>query len=345
MSNIPQEGYRLDQCSFKESEKDLIYSSFEKFKEKLKNFGLVNFWEKGTLEEIEKVSLRNLYEISNNWEKDLFSLEQISYKVLVIKEFRQLFSLIQKSKEVSIKITDQIQILEDDLRKSYSAVITNNTLFSDYFSYKEFKIALSMLTSADVVSLDSVQKLRKENIFIKLRKKIISDRSNLSILMKDSNPHVHINQLFNEDFRTYQLIRTEFYLTLCEEAFKIKIPFGKTAHTEIIRPSHPLAETFKLDRSEIVYLTVSLDPIADAEVEIGDEITFNNGMKFNVVKNQEVVRREMFYPISLDNYSKCNLTVPFYYSFIRCQLVKEQRSNINKLLDPSMVEEVSPHKK
>lgn len=344
MSNIPSEGYTYSQCSFKPQEKELIDSKFSYFQNKLKTFGLVSFWETGKFEELDRVCFKNIYEIANFWEKELFQLEQISYKVLVVKEFRAMFNLIQKAKEISLRISEKIQKIEESLRKDYSMIVSNNALFSDYFSYKEFKTTLSIMTSADVISLYELDQLTKENIFVKIRKKIISDRSNLSLLMKDSESAVHINEIIKEDFRTYQLIRTEFYMTLCEEAFKIKVPFGKTAHTEIIRPSHPMAEVLKLDKSEIVYLTISLDPIPDLEMEIGDEIMFNNGMKFNVVKNQEVVRREMFYPVSLDDLSKCYLTVPFFYSFVRCQLVKEQRSNINKLNDQSMVEKVDPKK-
>lgn len=339
--SVPAEGYKYSQCSFKDEDKVKIDKILSYIQDKLNTIGLEDYFESGAVAKLDDVPFKTLYEISTSWEKLMYQLESISYKMLVVREYRMLSKLIELSKDKSNQITEVIQTLEENLRTDYSEIISANSFFSEYFTYKEFKNTFTVMTSADTVSFNYLAELKGQNMFKAIRRKIIADKANIHSLLSDPNKIIHINSIKNEDEKTYNLLRSEFFVTLCDEALKIKVPYGKKTQTEIIRPAHAMAKTLKLERTEIVYLTVSLDPISDVEIELGQVIEFNNGMKFDVTKTQQVLEREMFYQLELDKISSCNLLVPFYFSFIRCNLVKEQRSSYSKINDNSLIEQVS----
>lgn len=338
--SIPSEGYNYSQCSFKDEDKLKIDEIFLIFKSKLDLIGLGNYYIDGKTDLLNKVSFKNLYEMSTTWEKLAFQLENINYKILVVKEYRMIIKLIEKAREKVNNMTELIQILEDKLKHDYSQIVTNDVLFSEYFSFKDFKNSFSIMTSPEIITLDELNEIKKQNLFKLIRRKIIADKANIHSLLSDQPKVIHINTIKQEDEKTFNLLRTEFFTTLCDEVFQIKVPYGKKTKTEIIRPSHQIAKSLKLERTEILYLTVSLDPIPAIELEPDHVIEFNNGMKFNVSKNQQVLSREMFYQIELDKLSTCNLVVPFYFSFIRCCLVKEQRTQNLNINDKSLDEDI-----
>ena len=343
--SIPAEGYLYSQCHFKQDDKEKIDKILSFVQSKLASVGLEKYLETGSFASLDFVPSKVLNEITNGWDKLLSQMELISFKMAIVKEFRMIRKLIDESRNRLIKITEITAALEEDLRKDYSQTVSANSFFSDYFSFKEFKNTFSIIAESEDVTLFQLNDLKSQNIFQVIRKKIISNNSNIHALLSESSKIVHINSIKQEDERTYNLLRSEFFTTVSNEALGIKIPYGKKTQTEIIRPSHKLAEILKLERTEIVYLTVSIDPIPDMEFDAEQVIEFNNGMKFDFTKNQQVIKREMFYQLSLDKDNTCNLLVPIYFSLIRCNLVKEQRSSFKKINDSSLIEDVNPTKK
>jgi len=339
--SVPTEGYKYSQYYFKDEDKAEIDKILSYIQDKLNSIGLEDYFESGVLVKLDDVPFKTLYEISFSWEKLMNQLESISYKMLVIREYRSIKKLIELSKEKTDQITKVIKTLDENLRKDYSELVSLNPFFSEYFTYKEFKNAFNAMTSEDTVSFNYLAELKGQNMFKTIRRKIIADNANIHSLLADSDKIIHINSIKSEDEKTYNLLRSESFVALCDDILKIKIPYGKKTQTEIIRPSHFMAKHLKLERTEIIYLTVSLDPISDVEIELGQVIEFNNGMRFEVIKTQQVLEKEMFYQLRLDKVSSSNLIIPFYFSFIRCNLVKEQRSNYNKINDNSLIEQIS----
>lgn len=341
---IPSDGFNYNQCSFKPEDKIRIDKILSIFNQKFSSIGL-DYYENPDSSLVDTIPYKHIEDICS-WDQHLIHLENITYKMAVVKEFRMIKRLVEVCKEKIKGISENILILEENLRKDYSKIITNDDFFSRYFSYKDFKDMFLLMTSSQNISYNDLNLLKKENLFKSIRRKIIAQKANLHTLLVESEKSVvHINNIKKEDLKTFQLLRSEFFTTICEESLGIKIPFGKETQTEIIRPSHPLAKVLKLERTEIIYLTVSLEPINEAELSLEQVIEFNNGMKFEVTNNQQVLEKDMFYELSLDQLSKCNLIVPFFFSFIRCNLVKDQRSNYNKINDSSLIEDVNLSKK
>lgn len=343
--SIPAQGYNYNQCSFKPEDKVKLDKILGYIQDKLTSMNMSDYYETGSYTALDDATFKNLYEISTAWPKLINQMESISYKMAVVREYRMINRLIENARDKTNKITEIIQTLEEELRKDYSEIISSNSFFSNYFSYKEFKNTFAIMTSAETATINSLLELKNHRMFSIIRRQIISDKASIHSLLAESDKIIHINEIKKEDQKTYELLRSEFFVTVCDEAFKIKIPYGKTAQTEIIRPSHAMASTLKLERTQIVYLTVSIDPIPDVALNVGQVIEFNNGMKFNVINAQQVIEREMFYEMKLDKEASCNLVVPFYFSFIRCNLVKEQRSSYVRINDRSLIENVSPDTK
>lgn len=321
-----KERYRLSQYSFKEDEIANISRIMTSIFTLLKSMGMPNFFEDGKYEPLTRASLKQLNEVAS-WVKLAHDLDLIHFKCSITKEYYYITVLAKEAKSLINQIVDIVERLESDLKTDYSQIVTGNDFFLNYFSYKEFKQAFIEMTSPKNITLPKAIVLKKERMFNMIRKKIISDKSNIHYLLAESEKSIiHINDIRKQDSATFDLIRSEFFMTLCEETMNLKIPYGRKAKTEIIRPSHVLAEKLRMQRSELIYLTVSLEPIEDVELEEMDVIEFSNGSKFEVTVPQQMVHREMFYQLKLDDLSVCNLVVPVYFSFIRCNLVKEQRT-------------------
>lgn len=328
MSSIPAEGYLYSQCSFKPEERKEIDSIFQKVNDKLAFYGAPDFLSTKNVFDLDNVTFSHLYEISVQWQKYILELESVHFKMAVVKEFRNLNFLIEKSKEKIEELNDLTQELEDSLRKEYSEIVSQNAIFSEYFSFKEFKKVFSLMTSPEQISIKKALALKHDNLFRVIRRKIIAEKANIHFLMSETeNSVIHLKQIKKQDEKTYDLLRMEFFNAVSDEALGFKLPFAKSTHTEILRPSHVLAKTLKIEKTEIVYLTVSLDPIEDVDLDEGSNVEFLNGMKFELTKTQQVVEKEMFYKLELDKLTTCNLAVPFYFSFIRFNLVKEQRTD------------------
>ena len=328
MSSIPLEGYLYSQCHFKDEEKKQLDLIFNELNLKLEKYGLKDLLIQRNFDNLKSVSLNNLKDIVENWNVYIDKLEDVHFKVAVIKEFRSLNMLVEKAEEEIKLIKNQIEELELNLKKKYSETISHNYLFNDYFSFKDFKKKFDEFTNDSLVSTELLERIKKEDLFKIIRRKIISEKANFIGEMNNSKDNViHIGKIKEYDQKSYDLLRNEFLQTICEDSLNLKFNFGKESHTEIVRPSHSLSKSLKIEKTEIVYLTVSLNPIEDLDIKVGNLIDFSNGMKFEVTKEQQVVEKEMFYQLELDQIITCNLLVPVYFSFIRCNLVKEQRSD------------------
>lgn len=341
--------YKMTEFRFKMEEQVQIDQILQPVYNTLIRLNMKSYLDDGDITSLNQAPLKELLVISSTWEKITFELETVHFKIAVTKEFYLINLMVAESSKIVSQISDIVEKLESELRTDYSQIVNSNDFFSNYFSYKEFKNTFLVLTSPDNITLEKALVLKNESMFHKIRRKIISDKANISYLLSESEKSVlHINEIKKQDLKTYDLIRTEFFVTLCEETMSIKIPYGKKAKTEIIRPSHPMAPKLGMQRSEIVYVTVSLEPIESAGVDLNEVIEFNNGSKFDIVMAQQMIQRDMFYQLKLDKLTTCNLIVPIYFSFIRCNLVKEQRSNYSKLNDKKFLDEISgviPEKK
>jgi hypothetical protein len=342
MVPMEKERFRIAQFSFKLEEVALIDKILLPIFTMLKKLGMENYFEDGVHENLKSASLKDLMEISTTWEKLSFDLETVHFKCAVTKEYYLINNLVGVANRFVSQISDIVEKLEQELKVDYSQIVNANDFFSNYFSYKEFKNTFLILTSPETINMIKASELKNENMFKLIRRKIISDKANIGYLLSEGEKNIiHINDIKKQDLKTFDLIRSEFFVTLCEESMGMKIGYGKKSKTEIIRPSHASADKMKMQRSEIIYLTISLEPIENSELEGMDVIEFNNGSKFEVVVPQQMVHRDMFYQLKLDKLSTCNLIVPVYFSFIRCNLVKEQRSNYAKLNDNKFLDELS----
>lgn len=320
--------YRIKEYHFKPEERAKIEAIMVDFQHSLIEVKMGSYLEDGQLSYLGNANLNTLNKIVNTWPDKIYELSLVHYKTEITKEYDLLKNLIDGAKGYIVKINDNITKLEETLRNEFSSTISSNSFFSNYFSYKDFKDAFLEEVDPSKVSFYKTEDLIYEKIFDKIRKKIISERSNLTVLMSLSERSVlHISQIQKQDERTYELITSEFFVNFCQNSLGISVPYGKRNKTEILRPSHSIAEKLKIGKTEMVYLTVSLEPIQDPMVNTGDTVEFNNGLKFEVTQPPQMVSKEIFYPINLNKNSTCNFIVPIFFSFIRCNLVKEQRSD------------------
>lgn len=330
---IPNGGYNFDQCNWKDEEKKKLLAILTPIRETFAKNKMENFWEVQDYSGLNNVPLSDLQEIISTWSKKAFELETINFKMAVTKEYKLILEFSKKCNEVFQYLQAEKEFMEDEVRTSYSAIVSQNHMFSEYFSYHDFKKVLNDMLDPDTTSIKKIQDLKRRNVFEIIRKKVIADKANLMKLIEKSGSNmIHLGEILKEDINTARLLGAEFFNALCSETMLNKIPYGKLAHTETIRPSHPKAKQLRIQRTELALFTMSMSKngITDLAMPLGSIMEFNSGLKFEVVQTQQVIEKEMFYQLNLGSQT-ANILMPVYFSFIRFNLVREQRSSYNKI--------------
>ncbi len=315
--------YPLEKLTFTEGQRASILKLSHLLKEKAKEYGNETmFWELD-LNCLDHLSLAHLQEL-NQFKKILLHMEDIHYKTAKSIEYKNIQKLLTIVPEKIDYIQEQCKMLEESVRKRYGEVFANNQYFKELFSYQQFKDYFYHLTSPPLISINLINTYKKNgSIFDIVRKHIVSEKISQESDLCLNNLEFNLEDIKNYP-KIYQLLRAEFFSKISEDLLGKEIPFGKTSHTEVIRPSHELATNFDINIHEAVILSFSLGPLGESHLKSQDRVNYFE-LNFEVKNEQENFNMEMLFPISLNNKTfKIKATV--YIAYLRCQLISSQRT-------------------
>lgn len=313
----------------KDMERISIYFSY--IEDRFIAFNLPNLFEI-PLEDIEKtvdfskLTLNQMKEILNDWEKVMNKAENISFKVAVTLEYKICTKAISMIKEKLPALIKNMEKLKNELAKDFTSNTTTNPVFANLFKFTDFKKIYDELFAANKVCEKTCSFFVKEKIFQYIRRKVIADKANISQLLKHSKNNVlHLREIRKINPEISQMLAIEFYEHYCLNNLNLSFPYGRESNVVLINPSHLLASKFKIGPTEIGIFTISLAAISNLKRKKGDYL-YQKSLTFEITNVQESSMIDLFYPIKVDEQTEFNLQVPVYYSFVRCKLIREQRN-------------------
>ena len=267
------------------------------------------------LQSVTLIDLKSIQDLN----KVLKSLALISYKIESCIEYKNIHRLINEAKTLIELMEKKVNELSNELTKNYSLYAKNHVSFEEVIPFSEFKAFFQKIYSSNTLTMNQLNYFDDNKLFDQIKVNLIAEKTKMLDII-NSNQHTIINLAeLSENKVILGYLQREFFYSLCKNEFNLSIMYGKTAHAEIISPSHQLATSLNLAKKEIGLLTLSLNPINKALMNINDKFDYKN-MTFEVSSVQDTVKIDYFHQLKLNKTTVINLQLPIYFSFIRCQI-------------------------
>lgn len=270
--------------------------------------------------DLSTVTLTQLKQIAD-LKKVQKSLAMISYKIETCIEYKNIQRLYQKSAETVEAMEKKVLELRNELTKDYSNYAKNQIKFEEAIPYSEFKAFFENIYSSDKLSLEQLTYFDDNQLFDQIKVNLIVEKTKMNDIIENNQVKVINIAEVLENKQVLSYMQKEYFYSLCKNDFNLSLMYGKTAHSEILSPSHDLASKLNISNKEVGILTLSLNPINKAPLSEGNKFTHKN-LDFEVTSVQETTKVDYFYQLKLNKKTVINLQMPIYFSFIRCQLRK-----------------------
>ena len=318
--------YSLAQMGFSTDQQKRVEVVLGAFESKAREYGNPEFFLCFNQENLNSLSVNQLMELQK-FKNVLHHLEDIHVKTLRSLEYKNIEAYIKLIQEKIDYIKENNLWIEAELRRQYTDNIKENPLLEELFTYQQFKAYYSTMMAQDRVSVNIINQAKKDsNIYEIIRKEIVA-----ALLLQenfDFNQRIHINELKTLP-KIYNLFRAEILQDMVRSSLNLSVPFGRVAHTKVIRPSDAeLSKKFNLDIHEALILTISLEEIGITDISEHDRVSYFD-LYFESKGIQEVFNREFTFKINL-NKKDYYITAPIHFSYIRCRLIDGQRSGGRK---------------
>lgn len=270
--------------------------------------------------DLSKVSLTKLKQISD-LNKVQKSLAMISHKIETCVEYKNIQRLCTESIKTIELMEKKVYELRNELTKDYSNYTKNHVAFEEALTFTEFKNFFERIYSADNLSLDQLTYFDENQLFDQIKVNLIVEKTKINNLVENNQVKIINLSEVCENKQVLSYIQKEYFYSLCKNDFNLSVMYGKTAHSEILSPSHPQSKNLNISSKEVGILTLSLNPINKAPLTEGNKFVHKN-LDFEVMTVQETTKVDYFYQLKLNKKTVINLQMPIYFSFIRCQLRK-----------------------
>lgn len=271
------------------------------------------------------ISLTNLKYLQS-FKSVLHRLEDIHYKTMRSREYKNIQKIIQLVPEKIDYFNTHLPLLENSVRNQYSSLSAENPLFSELFPYAQLKEALNQCLNPNHLTLNTLQELKSGDLFERCRQGIMHQEFEL---LNNLQPETLISLTdLDPQSKLYNLLAREFFHKYLTQSVGLNIFPTTTTIIELIRPSHSLAKQFNLAVHEGALLNISLNPLPDPGLKIGDRINYFD-LVFELQDLGEAYKIEITWPLPIQD-KTYYLSVPVYYSHYRLQLINNQRSGWGK---------------
>ena len=313
--------YYLEQFNYTEEQKKKISDLVSWLNQQSVKFNCPDLFTNFSPSMLDDLSISHLWELSQ-YKTVLNQMEDIHHKTMRSIEYKTIESFIKLIPEKIEYYNTHLPIMENAFRSKYSLVASDNEIFQNLYSYQEFKDQFISLLKKDAVSINKLNELKIMDLFEFCRQNIMQTKVDLEtsftdgkeILLSDLKPYEKL----------YNLIASEFFHQYTKESLSISQFSGKHLICELIRPSHPLAKNFNLEVHESTLLSVSLNPIPDPKLQVGDIMSYFDLM-FELKDSGEAYKIDIFWPLVLSS-KTYYIKAPVYFNHYRLQLINGQRS-------------------
>lgn len=314
--------YSLDQFSYTDEQKVKIHTIAKFLQNQANIMGHPELFKNFNPEMLNSITFANLMVLSQ-YKKVLHQIEEIHYKTMRSIEFKTIEQLLKLVPEKIDYYNNTIPLMENSLRSRFTEVANDNEIFQRLYTYQDFKEQFASLMNKEVLTVEAINSYKKEDIFELCRQKIMRDKVDLETTFNEYEV-ITLDSLKNHE-RLYNLIASEFFHQYTQDSLQTTKFSGKLLLSEMIRPSHPLANKFGIEVHESVFLTVSLNPIPNLFLNKGDRMSYFDLM-FEIKDEGEAYKLDIVWPLKL-NHKTYFIQSAVYFNQYRLQLINGQRSN------------------
>ena len=245
-------------------------------------------------------------------------------------EFKKLYSKVLN--EISKTSMNLVYSLDSKTKEK------NKEALSKYFSFEEFKhlIENEINDSNSLMKIEELLQNKQEltDLFFKIKTQVMSKKIDSKKLLQEYGTDISIEQIKDSDIIAYEFLRGKALSKVAMEKFSIEVSSQKNYEQRVVRPSDPLSKLLKLEPFEIAIFSISVDPIKDFGLKVGQKMDTSllPFLLFEVENEQKQMKVIQKINIHLDDSSSFNIITPIYVSYIKAKLIKSQQNQSIKLL-------------
>lgn len=314
--------FRLCLFNFNEKEKPQIAKIQTRMDEFAQKYQCDPFFTNFQSSFLDNLTLGALNELLT-YKSVLEKMEDIHIKTMRSNEYRAIKDMIPLIVEKLDFCKGVFKQLEEILRKNYSLISNDNSLLSLLYPYSSFKEFSNTLLNCDFLTVNQLLAYKSGNFFEICRQGILQNQVGVIPQLLDGG-QIDLTELAQSHPKIYDLLAGEFFFQLQKELVGATSFTGKTYGLEFIRPAHPMAEQFQLAQFEGSLLALSLNPLPDVGLSVGDKVNFFD-LAFEIKSpGVEAYKIDIHWPLTL-NSTNYVITCPVYFGHYRLQLIANQR--------------------
>lgn len=349
----PANGYPLSQLTLKDSERTEAISYLAKANNHLESIGMNPIPVESLDLELTKVSIGDLRTILE-LRPFMIEMSLIHPRVELSTEYIQLQQLIDKKVPQTLNKAEAIvKKLDADFKKEYKKALEDfsrkavnlsysldkqtkekhQEKFEQYLAFSEFKPLIDQVIGENVVlgtifSYETDYQTTLANLFNTMKNKVMAAKANIPSLVAQYGTEIPVEQIKDQDPIAYEYLRSKAFAEVAMENFGISIPFDKTFEQRIVRPNDALAERLKLKPIEMAIFAISVDPVRNFGLAVGQYLESSQVpfLKFKVLNEQKQMKVIQKIKVQVNEDEFIYVITPVYVSYIKAELIKNQQS-------------------